>query len=65
MLVFTQGLLRGSVTLGVRRGIRGGLFVAFLIVERTADNPLVPFSVFDNRNRVTTFAAVPRRAACC
>ena len=33
-------------------------FVAFLIVERTADNPLVPFSVFDNRNRVMTFVSL-------
>ena len=33
-------------------------FIAFLLVERTADNPLVPFSVFDNRNRVMTFVSL-------
>ena len=33
-------------------------FVAFLFVERAADNPLVPFSVFDNRNRVMTFVTL-------
>src|SRR3954468_18314321 len=32
--------------------------VAFLIVERTAENPVVPFSLFKDRNRVATFAAV-------
>jgi hypothetical protein len=33
-------------------------FIAFLLVERTAENPLVPFSVFDNRNRVMTFVTL-------
>jgi hypothetical protein len=33
-------------------------FLAFLLVERTAPNPLVPFAVFDDRNRVTTFVAL-------
>jgi EmrB/QacA subfamily drug resistance transporter len=33
-------------------------FLAFLYVERTADNPVVPFSLFKDRNRVATFAAV-------
>jgi EmrB/QacA subfamily drug resistance transporter len=32
--------------------------IAFLIVERTADNPVVPFDLFRDRNRVATFAAV-------
>jgi len=35
-----------------------GFFIAFLIVERTADNPVVPFELFKDRNRVATFAAV-------
>ena len=34
------------------------LFAAFLYVERTALNPVVPFSLFRDRNRVATFAAV-------
>lgn len=34
------------------------LFAAFLFVERTAVNPVVPFSLFRERNRVATFASV-------
>jgi EmrB/QacA subfamily drug resistance transporter len=33
-------------------------FVAFLVVERTAENPIVPFSLFFDRNRMATFAAM-------
>jgi EmrB/QacA subfamily drug resistance transporter len=33
-------------------------FVAFLAVERTAENPIVPFSLFFDRNRLATFAAM-------
>ena len=33
-------------------------FLAFLYVERTAVNPVVPFSLFRERNRVATFAAI-------
>jgi EmrB/QacA subfamily drug resistance transporter len=33
-------------------------FVAFAIVERTAENPIVPFSLFFDRNRLATFAAI-------
>jgi EmrB/QacA subfamily drug resistance transporter len=33
-------------------------FAAFLYVERTALNPVVPLSLFRDRNRVATFAAV-------
>ncbi|WNG89587.1 MFS transporter [Mycobacterium sp. ITM-2016-00317] len=32
--------------------------IAFLWVERTAENPVVPFELFLDRNRVATFAAV-------
>src|SRR5690349_351522 len=35
-----------------------GFLIAFLIVERTAENPVVPFELFKDRNRVATFAAV-------
>lgn len=33
-------------------------FVAFVVVERRAENPIVPFSLFLDRNRLPTFAAV-------
>jgi EmrB/QacA subfamily drug resistance transporter len=35
-----------------------GAFVAFAIVERTAENPVVPFSLFSDRNRLATFAVI-------
>ncbi len=35
-----------------------GAFVAFAIVERTAENPVVPFDLFFDRNRLATFAAI-------
>ncbi|MBS4729869.1 MFS transporter [Mycobacterium sp. SM1] len=35
-----------------------GAFVAFAVVERTAENPIVPFSLFLDRNRLATFAAI-------
>jgi predicted MFS family arabinose efflux permease len=33
-------------------------FVAFAVVERTAENPIVPLSLFVDRNRLATFAAM-------
>jgi EmrB/QacA subfamily drug resistance transporter len=33
-------------------------FVAFAIVERTAENPVVPFDLFFDRNRMATFVAI-------
>lgn len=36
----------------------GVFLIAFVFVERTAENPVVPFSLFRDRNRVATFAAV-------
>jgi EmrB/QacA subfamily drug resistance transporter len=35
-----------------------GAFVAFAVVERTAENPIVPFGLFFDRNRLATFAAM-------
>jgi len=32
--------------------------LAFVMVERTAENPVVPFDLFRDRNRVATFAAI-------
>jgi EmrB/QacA subfamily drug resistance transporter len=57
VLVFTQGPPRGWIDPWVIGAAIAAVvfFIAFLIVERTADNPIVPFSVFDNRNRLTTF----------
>jgi EmrB/QacA subfamily drug resistance transporter len=60
VLVFTQGPPRGWVDPWViGAGVASAVFfTAFLVVERTAANPLVPFSVFDNRNRVMTFISL-------
>jgi hypothetical protein len=33
-------------------------FVAFLAVERSAENPIVPFNLFSDRNRLATFASM-------
>src|SRR5262249_34556134 len=33
-------------------------FGAFAVVERTAKNPIVPFSLFFDRNRLATYAAM-------
>jgi EmrB/QacA subfamily drug resistance transporter len=59
VLVFTQGPPRGWVDPWVIGAGAAAVvfFIAFLIVERSADNPLVPFSVFDNRSRVASFVA--------
>jgi EmrB/QacA subfamily drug resistance transporter len=35
-----------------------GAFVAFAVVERAAENPIVPFSLFTDRNRLATFLAM-------
>ena len=36
----------------------GVFFIAFVIVERSAQNPVVPFDLFKDRNRVATFVAI-------
>ena len=35
-----------------------GALVAFVVVERTAENPVVPFNLFFDRNRLATFAVL-------
>ncbi len=35
-----------------------GAFAAFTVVERTAENPIVPFDLFFDRNRLATFATI-------
>jgi EmrB/QacA subfamily drug resistance transporter len=60
VFVFTQGPPRAWIDPWViGAGIASAVFfIAFLIVERTAEHPIVPFSVFDNRNRVMTFVSL-------
>lgn len=60
VLVFTQGPPRGWVDpLVIGAAVASAIFfLGFLLVERTAQHPIVPFSVFDNRNRVMTFVAL-------
>jgi len=60
VLVFTQGPPLGWVNSWV---IGAGvatvlLFAGFLVVERTAEHPLVPLSLFAHRNRVMTFVSL-------
>jgi MFS family permease len=60
VLVFTQGPPRGwadpwVIGAGLAAVLLG---IAFLIVERSADNPLVPLSLFSDRNRVMTFISL-------
>lgn len=60
VLVFVQGPVLGWMTpFVVGSAVASAVFfLAFLVVERRADNPLVPFTVFDNRNRVMTFVSL-------
>jgi EmrB/QacA subfamily drug resistance transporter len=60
VLVFTQGPPRGWVDPWViGAGVAAVLLgYAFLMVERRADNPLVPLSMFSDRNRVMTFVSL-------
>ncbi|MBY0291146.1 MAG: MFS transporter, partial [Mycobacteriaceae bacterium] len=65
-LVCTAGVF--GLTMGPEKGwvsttaIASGVvvlaaFTAFAVVERKAENPIVPFSLFFDRNRLPTFAA--------
>jgi EmrB/QacA subfamily drug resistance transporter len=60
VLVFTQGPPRGwtdpwVIGAGVAAVLLG---LGFLLWERTADHPLVPLSLFGDRNRVMTFTSL-------
>jgi EmrB/QacA subfamily drug resistance transporter len=60
VLVFTQGPARGWLDPWV---IAAGaaavlMFLAFVMVERKADHPLVPLWLFRDRNRVATFVSL-------
>ncbi|MCB1288536.1 MAG: MFS transporter, partial [Mycobacterium sp.] len=60
VLVFTQGPARGwSDPWVIGAGVLAvALGIAFLVVERSADHPLVPLWLFRNRNRVATFVSL-------
>src|SRR6185436_16264641 len=60
VFAFSMGPEQGwlsTVTIG--SGLAAGAFLlAFVYVERTAANPVMPLNLFKDRNRVATFAAV-------
>lgn len=60
VLFFTQGPSRGwADPFVIGAAVASALlFVAFFVVERSADHPIVPLTVFDNRNRVATFLSL-------
>jgi EmrB/QacA subfamily drug resistance transporter len=60
VLVFTQGPPRGwldpwVISAGIAAVMLG---IAFFVVERSADHPLVPLWLFRDRNRVATFVSL-------
>ncbi len=57
---FSMGPEQGWLSpLTIGSGVAAAVFlIAFLYVERTAENPVMPFDLFKDRNRVATFAAV-------
>ncbi|ANQ73463.1 MULTISPECIES: MFS transporter [Rhodococcus] len=60
VFALTEGPEMGWGSIAVIGALAAGLvaLAAFLFVERTADNPLLPFSLFADRNRVATFLAI-------
>lgn len=57
---FSTGPEKGwlsATTIGAA-GVALGAAVAFVVVERSAENPIVPFNLFVDRSRVATFAAM-------
>lgn len=57
---FSMGPEKGwlsPITLG-SVAAAGVFFIAFIVAERTAENPVVPFSLFKDRNRLATFVAI-------
>ncbi|MBV8929935.1 MAG: MFS transporter, partial [Mycobacteriaceae bacterium] len=57
---FSMGPEKGWISpITIGSGVAALVFLtAFALVERTAHNPVVPFSLFFDRNRLATFAAV-------
>ncbi|BBZ48618.1 MFS transporter [Mycobacterium heidelbergense] len=60
VFAFSMGPEKGwiSVTTLGSAGVALAATIAFAIVERTAENPVVPFDLFRDRNRLVTFAAI-------
>jgi EmrB/QacA subfamily drug resistance transporter len=60
VLIFTQGPPLGWISPWIFGAAAATvlLLAAFLVVERTAENPLVPLSLFTHRNRVMTFVSL-------
>jgi EmrB/QacA subfamily drug resistance transporter len=67
MLIFTAAVF--GLSMGPEKGwlsattigsgmVVVGACIAFVVVERAAENPIVPFSLFTDRNRLATFAAM-------
>ncbi|MET4048368.1 MFS transporter [Rhodococcus sp. 1163] len=60
VLALSEGTELGWSSPLVIGSLLGGLILLglFLAVERRAENPLLPFSLFANKNRVATFVAI-------
>jgi EmrB/QacA subfamily drug resistance transporter len=60
VFAFSMGPEKGWVSLTtIGSGVVAlGAALAFIIVERTAENPVVPFDLFRDRNRLATFTAI-------
>jgi EmrB/QacA subfamily drug resistance transporter len=60
VFAFSMGPEQGWVSpVTIGSGLAAGAFLlAFVYVERTAENPVMPLDLFRDRNRVATFAAV-------
>ncbi len=60
VFAFSMGPEAGWATpITIGSGIAAaGCLIAFFWVERTAENPVVPFELFRDRNRLATFAAI-------
>ena len=60
VLIFTQGPPLGWISPWIFGAAAATVLLlgAFLVVERTAENPLVPLSLFTHRNRVMTFVSL-------
>src|SRR6202035_5369312 len=60
VFAFSSGPEAGWISLTTIGSAAVGLvaFVAFAFVERSAENPVVPFNLFFDRNRLATFAAI-------
>ncbi|MFI5507246.1 MFS transporter [Mycobacterium sp. NPDC051804] len=57
---FTMGPVKGWLSAtAIGSGVVAlAALVVFIVVERTAENPIVPLSLFADRNRMATFAAM-------